>query len=235
MTHSMRCVLLALGALTFSAPANAQDPRLVPLLDDSTRARVESVVDSARRAQLPTEPLVDKALEGARKRAPGPRILAAVTALADRLRVARAALGTHNEAELVAGAAALQAGVGPHALADLRESRPGRPLAIPLVVLSDLVTRGVPRDTATALVLLVARAGLSDDAFLEVQRSVQNDVRDGANPVTAAAVRARGALVGTPARVKVRGPVTTSGATVTGATKPTPARADPIPRPPASP
>lgn len=234
MTPSLRRTLVASALVIASARAEAQDPRLVPLLDDSTRFRVEAVVDSARRAQLPTEPLIDKALEGARKRAPGARILAAVTALSDRLLVARAALGGNTEAELVAGAAALQAGVGPHALADLRESRPGRSLAVPLVVLSDLVTRGVPRDTATALVLLVARAGLSDDAFLEVQRSVQNDVRDGANPAAAAAVRARGALVGTPARVKSRGAATAATDAVK-ATRPTPASVPPTTPPPPSP
>lgn len=230
MSRSAHRALVVCALALPMARAAAQDPRLIPLLDDSTRLHVEAVVDSARRAQLPTEPLIDKALEGARKRAAGARILAAVTALSDRLRVARAALGGNTESELVAGAAALQAGVGPHALADLRETRPGRSLAVPLVVLSDLVTRGVPADTATALVLLVARAGLTDEAFLEVQRSVQNDVRDGAHPATAAAVRARGALVGTPARVKSRPATATTDAVK--ATRPTPASAPPSSPPP---
>lgn len=232
MSHSLHRAVTAFALAVPVAWARAQDPRLVPLLDDSTRARVEAVVDSARRAQLPVEPLIDKALEGARKRAPAPRIVAAVTALSDRLRVARAALGGNAESDLIAGAVALQASVGPHALADLREARPGRPLAVPLVVLSDLVTRGVPADTAIALVLLVARAELSDDAFLDLQRSVQNDVRAGANPATAAAVRARGALVGAPARVRGPGAVKTTGADAVTRVRPTPARAPQAAPPP---
>jgi hypothetical protein len=69
-------------------------------------------------------------------------------------------------------------------------------LSVPLVVLSDLVTRGVPADTAAAVVLLVAREGMGDDAFLSLQRDVQRDVSGGAPPASAAAVRTRGVLAG---------------------------------------
>src|SRR5689334_22174703 len=104
--------LAGLATLPLPRGAGAQDMRLSSQLDPATAARVAAIVDRARAASLPTEPLIDKALEGARKRAPGARILDAVGALAARLDTSRIALGaTATESELVAGASALQAGV----------------------------------------------------------------------------------------------------------------------------
>ena len=220
--------LFALAIAVPAARAAAQDARLVAQLDAATQQRVSAVIERARAASLPVEPLVDKALEGARKRAPAPRIVEAVTSLAARLDSSRAALGmASTEAELVAAAAALQAGVGPHVLSQLRQERAGKSLAVPLVVLGDLVTRGVPHDTASALILLVAHEGLGDETLLAIQRDVQRDVRDGAHPATAAAIRARGAVSGASTRLRpTRGPLASGAAssaapTATGAVRPT--------------
>ncbi len=192
----------------------AQDARLAAQLDAETRSRVNLVIERARAASLPIEPIVDKALEGARKRAPNARIIDAVTTLAARLDSSRVAMGSAStEAELVAAASALQAGVGIDVLTRLRRERSGRSLAVPLVVLGDLVTRGVPRDTASALILLVAREGLGDETLLAIQRDVQRDVRDGAHPATAAAIRARGAVSGGSTRLRpTRGPIAAGSA-----------------------
>lgn len=207
-------VLFALAIAVPGARASAQDARLVAQLDAATQQRVSAVIDRARAASLPVEPLVDKALEGARKRAPAARIVEAVTGLAARLDSSRAALGAGStEAELVAAAAALQAGVGTRVLSQLRHERAGKSLAVPLVVLGDLVTRGVPHDTASALILLVAHEGLGDETLLAIQRDVQRDVRDGAHPATAAAIRARGAVSGGSTRLRpTRGPLASGAA-----------------------
>jgi hypothetical protein len=220
--------LFALAIAVPAARAAAQDARLVAQLDAATQQRVSAVIERARAASLPVEPLVDKALEGARKRAPAPRIVEAVTSLAARLDTSRVALGMGStEAELVAAAAALQAGVGPQVLSQLRRERAGKSLAVPLVVLGDLVTRGVPHDTASALILLVAHEGLGDETLLAIQRDVQRDVRDGAHPATAAAIRARGAVSGASTRLRpTRGPLAAGAAssaapTATRAVRPT--------------
>jgi len=209
-------LVAVIAALLVARHAAAQDLRLSTQLDPATAARVGAIVDHARATSLPTEPLVDKALEGARKRAPSARILDAVTTLAARLDSSRTALGVAaTESELVAGASALQVGVGPGVLRDLRAARGAKSLAIPLVVLGDLVTRGVPKDTASALILLVAREGLGDETLLAIQRDVQRDVREGAHPATAAAIRARGAVGGGGVRLRpVRGPVTAGASTL---------------------
>jgi len=230
-TGALVALALAAASAAASARAGAQDSRLVAQLDPATQQRVSAVIEHARAASLPVEPLVDKALEGARKHAPPPRIVEAVTSLAARLDSSRVALGMGStEAELVAAASALQAGVGPQVLSQLRQERVGRSLAIPLVVLGDLVTRGVPHDTASALILLVAHEGLGDETLLAIQRDVQRDVRDGAHPATAAAIRARGAVSGASTRLRpTRGPLASgavSGAspTASGATRPTHAK-----------
>lgn len=212
--HFRSAIVLGVALAGAAAAAAAQDARLGAQLDEGTRVLVQAAVDSARAAGLPTEPLVDKALEGARKRADGARITRAVTALAARLRVSRSSLGAGaTESDLVAGAAALQAGVSADVLHQLRSARPSGALAVPLVVLSDLVTRGVPTDTAAAVVLLVAREGMGDDAFLTLQRDVQRDVMGGAPPASAAAVRTRGVLAGGTVRRPARNASTDTRAT----------------------
>ena len=87
---SLLSLALALGAPT---ALRAQDARLDARLDARTRDAVVAVVDSARGAGIPSEPLVQKALEGASKHADGARILTAVRMLARELGDARSALG----------------------------------------------------------------------------------------------------------------------------------------------
>jgi hypothetical protein len=188
MRHPTLVALLALAA----APAAAQDPRL-DRLDSATRAAVGAVIDSARAAGLPTEPLVDRALEGATKHAPGDVIATAVRRLAGQLGRAREILGARaSSAELESGAAALRAGAGPEVLAELRRSRPRRPLTVPLAVLADLVASGVPSDTAATVVRALVRA--ADDDLIAFRRSVEHDIALGALPGTAAARNSENAL-----------------------------------------
>ncbi|HYC33459.1 MAG TPA: hypothetical protein VEB59_14320 [Gemmatimonadales bacterium] len=158
----------------------AQDRRLAERLDASTATAVQQVVDSAERRRLPTEPLVQKALEGSTLGAPGDRIEAAVVALYGQLGRARDALGDGaDEAELTTAAGALRAGLPPSALRRLQSLRSGRPLVVPLAVLTDLVTEGMPPEEATTSVLALARDGRPDDEFVALRREVQTRRRGG--------------------------------------------------------
>ncbi|HEY6209941.1 MAG TPA: hypothetical protein VIW28_12825, partial [Gemmatimonadales bacterium] len=95
----------ALAAAFVASAAAGQDPRLARLPPEA-QASVGALVDSARAAGLPAEPLVQRALEGATKGAPGDLIVAAVQRLAVDLGRARDALGSSaSPAELSAGAA----------------------------------------------------------------------------------------------------------------------------------
>ena len=191
MTRALiRTTLPLLAALLAAAPAAAQqvDQRL-ERLDAATRPVVAALIDSARTASLPTEPLVQRALEGTAKGAPEGVIVAAVRRLVVDLGRAREALGsTASPAELGAGAAALRAGASQATLAELRQAR-REPLIVPLAVLADLVASGVPVDSAAAAVLSLA--GRARDADLvEFRRAVERDIALGAPPAAATAAAA---------------------------------------------
>lgn len=180
-------LLLVLG----SATARAQEPRLAGRLPESARQRIESVIDSARALGLPTEPLIDRALEGSAKGASPDLIANAVVRLRDELVVVRTALGeSASTAELTAGASALRAGARANDLARLRSLRSGRPVTIAAAVLADLVAAGVPADTALGAVLAIARDA-EDADYIAFRRSVQGDIEQGASPAAALAVRLR--------------------------------------------
>jgi hypothetical protein len=168
-------------------------------LDATTRVAVVALVDSARRLRLPTEPLVDKALEGEKKGADGTRIVTAVRGLSAELRSARGSLGSGASAdEITAGANALHAGFPMRDLTRLSAAaqHAGRSrVTLPLTVATDLVARGVPVATASDVVLSLARAGLRDSELTLFQRNVRLDIEHGADAATAAQTRARGAVL----------------------------------------
>jgi hypothetical protein len=164
--------------------------RLDGRFDPSSRAAVERVIDSVHAAGLPAEPLVDKALEGASKRASPDQILRALRTMAAGLRNAREVLGASSLTdELTAGASALRSGVADDALRNLRQERPGQPLVVALGVLTDLVARGVPATEASRTVLALTRAGIADEQLVAFRREVERDIGIGAPPATAAALR----------------------------------------------
>ncbi len=182
---------LAVGLMVLARPAAAQDPRL-ERLDAGTRPLVAALLDSARAAGLPAEPLVQRALEGTIKGAPGDRIVAAVRRLAADLGRARDALGpAASPPELEAGAAALRAGAAPAVLTELRRTR-RQPLTVPLAVLADLVASGVPADSAATAVLALAPSARDAD-LVEFRRAVERDIALGAPPAAAASVRVNAA------------------------------------------
>jgi hypothetical protein len=192
-----RALSLFVFALALGAPAalHAQDARLDSRLDARTREAVVAIIDSARGEGIPSEPLVQKALEGASKHADGARILTAVRMLARELGDARSALGaTSSDAEVIAGASALHAGIAPAALSKMRASRTHGSLTVALAVLSDLVARGVPGDTATTVISALTTAGAQDAELLRFQQGVERDIAQGATPAAAIGVRAQGAF-----------------------------------------
>ena len=184
----MRAFAVVLLLLLFARSAEAQDRRLADRLDPTTATAVQRVVDSAAHEGLPTEPLVQKALEGSTLGAPADRIVAAVGILHGQLGRARQALGGRaSEADLTAAAGALRAGLPPTALERLHSLRGDRPLVVPIAVLTDLVAEGVPADEATRSVLDLAREGRPDEEFMAL-RQRRADADDG-SPANRPALR----------------------------------------------
>lgn len=156
---------------------------------------VEVIADSARALGLPADALRAKAAEGRFKGATDGRIVAAVRTFFHELREAQRALGERSSSgELIAGATALRAGVPSDRLRQLRNATGARrtdDLAVPIVVLVDLVTRRVPADAAANAIeqLLQHRAGDAD--FKALRATVEQDILSGQSPVEAAAARTR--------------------------------------------
>ncbi len=184
----MKPLTLVLALALLPRLGQAQDPRLERLAPEA-RAPVITLIDSARAAGLPAEPLVNRALEGASKGAASPLIIAAVRRLAGELGRAREALGpAAGPEELAAAADALRAGATPGVLERLRDALGTRRLAVPLGVTADLTARGVPADTAATLVIALARS-VADAQLLALERDVERDITLGAPPLAAAAGR----------------------------------------------
>jgi hypothetical protein len=173
-----RWAVVAILLVCPPALLQAQDRRLSDRLDPVTASSIQGLVDSARAAGLPTEPLVQKALEGSTMGASGDRIRVAVAALLGQLGRAREALGADaTEAELTAGAGALRAGVSPTSLAELHRLRYRQSLVVPISVLADIVAEGVPAAQATREVFELAREGRPDDEFVALRKRIQNQRR----------------------------------------------------------
>lgn len=185
--------LVALAALAIATRGiAAQDPDPLSRLDPNTRYLVEVIVDSARTAGVPTRPLVLKALEGSSKRADNRRIVAAVRAVLHSELDTRVALGSNlSESEWTAAASALQAGVPLEVLSKFRADRGGKPLMRALIVLTDLIQRGVPVESASSAIMQLWQRGAGDGDFYGLWKNVEEDIHSGQNPGTALQQRMR--------------------------------------------
>jgi hypothetical protein len=179
-----------LGRAQDTASRRDLDP--LARLSEGARYAIELLFDSARVAGLPTAPLESKALEGISKRVDGRRIVIAVRNVLRSLLDARAALGPGaTRDELNAASGAIRLGIPAAELGQLKRTHHDKQLTIPLVVLSDLVTRGVPRDTASTTIFQLWQRGAADEDFLGLWRGVERDIVSGTAPGVALLNRAR--------------------------------------------
>ena len=200
MIRVLRVVsLLALVVPVLCARVAAgQDPpdRTLPTqLSAPTRATLERLIDSARVAGLPVDPLYSKVREGVFRSADEARVIAAVRRLGRDLAEARSALGDSAQPEeITAGANALRAGIRPADLSrlqDARGRRPDQPLTVALVVLADLATRGVPPAMAAASVNELVARKVPDGSLMSFRQNVERDLVGGRSPASALDARTR--------------------------------------------
>lgn len=200
MSVRKRVLIVTAGLVCASATAAAQArpaPGLPPQLASDARAAIQRILDSARVAGLPTEPLADKAAEGVLKGADDRRVVSAVQALFRRLLDARTILGSANDVALLgATASALQAGVSVAELRRLTSPAPGatpdsRALAGALVTLVDFVAKRVPPATASASIEELLRRHATEEQFVALRSEVEQDILAGQPPEAALASRTR--------------------------------------------
>jgi hypothetical protein len=155
------------GTLLAQTPVNASS-KLARVLPAGVAELVLQRIEDARAHGLPVGVLEQRALELSAKGVAPDRLARAVEDQVERLESARRALagvgrGDPTEDEIDAAATALGKGVGRSAVSDFAKSAPaGRSLAVPLIVVSSLIDRGLPADDALRRVVARLEARASD-------------------------------------------------------------------------
>lgn len=190
----MKSFLALAFALSTTLPLVAQDvgARLDGRVPPEVRRAVQDIAADAAAHGLPTEPLVEKAIEGGAKRVPAERLIAAVRALAARLAGATSAVRAGGlespTADVVEGGAdGLSAGLTPGQVSGLvRVSHGPYDAALVLRVAATLAALGVPPQQTVQLVEGLIKDGKSPSDLLALPGEVQADVAGGATPEQAA-------------------------------------------------
>lgn len=200
MGNSRTVLLLALAGLAATpVAARGQDAgagdRLRGALSEQDVDRVRELARDLERDGIPPGLIRRKALEGVAKGVPPDRILAALDEYAGRLREARTLIGAERTgASFAAAAEATRRGVPAEAIRDLalRQDR-RRELAVPLIVLGDLVEAGVPAGNALQAVDDALARGAGPDGMMALSAAVRRRIRMGEDPSLALdRVRVRG-------------------------------------------
>ena len=158
------------------APASARAQSFPDsAFDARTTTELRRLLADSRNAGLPEAPLLNRIRQGAARHVSGSRVVDLVRAHADSMRAARIALGARASAdELDAGASALLAGATRAELHRLRAARADGTATTAIIVLTDLLWRGVPSADATdAITELAGRS--SDKALLALQGAVARE------------------------------------------------------------
>ena len=168
-----------------------------PLAAQSVRARLEGrvpaasipVIDSlvrvAAHENLPTDPLVQKAIEGGAKRVSGERIVKAVVLNLDQLRAAQALLQRAGDkppatpAEVVTVVAARKRGLAESQVERVVATLPDEPRGSALHAIADLLAHHFDPDSATDLILEAVRKGLRGVRLLDVSSAAVQELQRG--------------------------------------------------------
>jgi hypothetical protein len=138
--------------------------------DPVVRRQVQALLDSASAQGLPVAPLTNRVLEAKARHTLPERLLEVLRAHADSMRATRTLLPGATPTEIDAGATALRSGVSRASLRRVRDARTAGQGAVAMLVLADLVRRGVAAPEAERAVLTLARR--QDDAVLmELQQT----------------------------------------------------------------
>lgn len=211
----MKYVILTVSLLvTLTGAAGAQTSleRAKAALPQQAALALQQTVADALSRGLPTEPLVDKALEGVAKSVAADVILAVVRQRFELLVRADAALrpyGPVRAAEVTAAADVMQRGISDELVTRVRSGAiTGEPVDLALNTLADLLERGVPVEVAFEMLSSWRQRGAHAEELRQMPAAVERLVGEGATPgaagrAIAASVRAGktvGAAVGPKAK-----------------------------------
>jgi hypothetical protein len=174
----LACTALPLAAQTVRPRLEGRVPaQVIPLID--------SIVRAAAADSLPTEPLVQKALEGGAKHVSADRIVLAVRLRRDRLEAARALLVRAGDPppvtplKVTAVATALSRGVPAPTVEHVVAGLPGEPHAAALQAVADLLAHKFDPDSSAQLILDAARLGVARERYPDVATAVIHELQRG--------------------------------------------------------
>ena len=177
---------LALSAcLVLPLPAQSVRGRLEGRIPSTAIPAVDSLIQLAAQDGLPTEPLIQKALEGGAKHVAGPLIVAAVQLSLGQLRDARDLLVRAGDqppvlpAEMTTVAWALRRGL-PALVIERVVAALGRPpRAAAMHAVADLVAHRFDPDSAAQLIIDAVHDGVPRERLLDVSTAALQQVQRG--------------------------------------------------------
>ena len=206
----MRLTLsLVLSCVAASSPLTAQSPTRLARVPDAARPAIDSLIAVAVAESLPTEPLVQKALEGTAKGVPPDLLVNGVRRGLLQLRQARTIVARAMpagrpvpEGHVAAVAAALARGLNPSVVERLVAVAPSEPPAPALHATADLMAHGFNADSAADLLVEAHDKGLRGDRLLDVATAANHELqRAGGRTQADALAKVRAMLPNVPAPV----------------------------------
>jgi len=202
-------VRLLLTLVLAAAPLTAQSvhARLEGRIPAAALPGIDSLIEQAAAENLPTEPLVQKALEGGAKGIPVPRLVNGVRHGLVHLRTARAIVSrtapgqNAPDGDVAAVAAALARGLDPQLVERLLigAPTPGEPPGPVLHAAADLVAHGFPADSTADLLRTAQQQGLHGARLLDVAVAASHELqREGGRTPAEALARVRAMIPNVP-------------------------------------
>jgi len=185
---------LLLTLVTSPLAAQSVRSRLEARVPTGAVSTVDSLVQVAAREGLPTEPLVQKALEGGAKHVSAARIGAAAQEMLDQLREARALLVRAGDAPPATAAevttiyAALKRGLPAPVVERIVAAMPQEPRGSALHSVADLAAHRFDPDSSASLIIDAAHQGLRGERLLDVSTAVVHELQRGHSRAEALAV-----------------------------------------------
>jgi len=180
-------VRLALALGMAAAPLTAQNgnPRLAGRVPAAALPAIDSMIATAVAESLPTEPLVQKALEGGAKNVPADRLVNGVRRGLLQLRAARAIVARAvpgqppPEGHVAAVSAALARGLPAPIVERLLTVAPNEAPGPALHAAADLIAHRFDPDSAADLLVDAHNKGLRDGRLLDVAVAADHELQRG--------------------------------------------------------
>jgi len=176
---------LALGLAAGPLTAQNGNPRLAGRVPPAALPAIDSIIATALAESLPTEPLVQKALEGSAKNVPADRLVNGVGRGLPQLRAARV-IGARAvpgqsppEGHVAAVSAALARGLPAPIVERLLTVAPNEPPGPALHAAADLIAHRFDPDSAADLLVDAHNKGLRAGRLLDVAVAADHELQRG--------------------------------------------------------